>query len=198
MSVYCATNGFSLIEISIATVIVMVSGAISQWPIGYLSDKFDRRKVIVAIAVGAGITSYLLAGNINFENSKFNFYALLFAYSFLCLPIFSLCISHTNDLIEKDNIVSAGAGLNFLYGLGAICGPILCTLFMNYFGSKGYFIFILITHIITVVYGLFRISVRQVEVSDNSFVAVPRATSPLAIELSPEADPMPAENKTTN
>jgi len=198
MSVYCATNGFSLFEISIATVIVMVSGAISQWPIGYLSDKFDRRIVIVAIAIGAAITSYILSSGLDFSHSKLNFYALLFVYSFLCLPIFSLCISHTNDLIEKDNIVSAGAGLNFLYGLGAICGPLICTLFMNYFGSNGYFTFIMITHLITVIYGLNRISRRQVEVSDNSFVAVPRATSPLAIELSPEADPMPPENKTSN
>ena len=139
----------------------------------------------------------MLSGNIDFKTSKLIFYSLVFIYSFLCLPIFSLAMSHTNDLIEKDNIVSAGAGLNFLYGLGAICGPIICTIFMKYFGTDGFFIFIMITHVITVVYGLFRISQRQIEVSDNSFVAVPRATSPLAIELSPEADPMVPEKESS-
>ena len=197
MSVYCATNGFSLFEISVTTVIIMLSGAISQWPIGYISDKFDRRVVIIIIALGAAFAAYMLSGNIDFKTSKLIFYSLVFIYSFLCLPIFSLAMSHTNDLIEKDNIVSAGAGLNFLYGLGAICGPIICTIFMKYFGTDGFFIFIMITHVITVVYGLFRISQRQIEVSDNSFVAVPRATSPLAIELSPEADPMVPEKESS-
>ena len=199
LAVYCASKNFSLFEISFTTFLFTFSGAISQWPIGYISDRFDRRKVIVVIAIGASIAAFLLSqftisiGDLN--ASKLLFYLLIFAYAFLSMPIFSLCISHTNDLIEKDNIVSAGAGLNFLYGIGAICGPILCSGFMSFYGPEGFFIFILITHLITVVYGIHRIFMKKGIVSDSSFVAIPRATSPLALELSPEADPMPTERK---
>jgi len=199
LAVYCASNNFSLIEISFTTFLLAFSGAISQWPIGYISDQFDRRKVIVIIALGAAISAYFLSQYtiaINEQNtSKLIFYGLIFIYSFLCMPIYSLCMSHTNDLIEKENIVSAGAGLNFLYGVGAIFGPVLCAAFMNYYGPSGFFTFIMMTHICTILYGVHRIFVKKGVVSDNSFVAVPRAASPLALELSPEADPMPPENK---
>lgn len=67
--------------------------------------------------------------------------------------------------------------------------------FMNYYGPSGFFTFIMMTHICTILYGVHRIFVKKGVVSDNSFVAVPRAASPLALELSPEADPMPPENK---
>jgi len=199
LAVYCASKNFTLLEISFTTCLLTFSGAIAQWPIGFISDRVDRRKVIVGVAFGATIAAYFLfkytdtVSDLN--SSKFLFYSLIFIYSFLFLPTYSLYLSHTNDLIEKDNIVSAGAGLNFIYGIGAIMGPIICAGFMNFYGTDGFFIFLIIIHVATMVYGINRIFFKERSGSDSSFVSVPKAASPFALELSPEADPMPTERK---
>ena len=61
--------------------------------------------------------------------------------------MFSLILAHTNDYISKEKFVAAGAGLQFSFGLGAMSGPFLCSLFMDVVGSNGflylYFSFIL-------------------------------------------------------
>ena len=53
--------------------------------------------------------------------------------------MFSLILAHTNDFITKDKFVAAGAGLQFAFGLGAISGPFLCSIFMDLVGENGFF-----------------------------------------------------------
>ena len=55
--------------------------------------------------------------------SKFWFYVFLILFSFCSLPMFSLILAHTNDYIPKEKFVAAGAGLQFVFGLGAMSGP---------------------------------------------------------------------------
>ena len=55
--------------------------------------------------------------------------------------MFSLILAHTNDYISKEKFVAAGAGLQFAFGLGAMSGPFLCSIFMDIVGSNGFFIF---------------------------------------------------------
>jgi MFS family permease len=58
LAVYCASKNFTLLEISFTTCLLTFSGAIAQWPIGFISDRVDRRKVIVGVAFGATIAAY--------------------------------------------------------------------------------------------------------------------------------------------
>ena len=60
--------------------------------------------------------------------------------------MFSLILAHTNDYISKDKFVAAGAGLQFSFGLGAMSGPFLCSIFMDLVGSNGFFIFLFVFH----------------------------------------------------
>jgi len=199
LAVYCASMNFSLFEISLTTFIFTCIGAVSQFPVGYVSDKSDRRKVIVTITVLSSVVAYLIIHYTqtltDLNSSKLLFYLLIAIFSFLCLPIFSLALSHTNDLIEKDNIVSAGSGLQFLFGVGATSGPIIGTLFMKFFGPNGLFMFVIFIHLLIAIYGIWRIFVKKGQVAATSFVGVSKATSPLAIGLSPEAQPLSEEKK---
>ena len=198
LAVYAASMNFSILEISIVTFLLAVSGAISQFPVGKLSDVYDRRLVIVVSTFGAAIFAlfaiyvskqmYLPEG---LATSKTWFYIFLILFSFCSLPMFSLILAHTNDYIPKEKFVAAGAGLQFVFGLGAMSGPFLCSIFMNIVGSNGFFIFLFFFHTIIGLFGVYRMRVRQtVENPDSQFVAMPQTITPAGIELNPTTQPI--------
>jgi MFS family permease len=198
LAVYATSMNFTILEISIVTFLLAVSGAISQFPVGKISDMYDRRKVIVFSTFGAAIFAlfaifvsrqmYLPEG---LATSKTWFYIFLILFSFCSLPMFSLILAHTNDYIPKEKFVAAGAGLQFVFGLGAMSGPFLCSIFMDFVGSNGFFLFLFFFHSIIGVFGIYRMRVRQtVDNPDSQFVAMPQTITPAGIELNPTTEPI--------
>jgi MFS family permease len=198
LAVYAATMNFSIFQISLVTFLLAVSGAISQWPIGKLSDMFDRRKVIIIVTFAAAFFAFCailssrqmyLPGDL--ATSKFWFYVFLILFSFCSLPMFSLILAHTNDFIPKEKFVAAGASLQFIFGMGAMAGPFLCSIFMGMVGPNGFFIFLLFFHSVIGFYGVYRSKVRPViENPDSQFVAMPQSITPAGIELNPSTEPI--------
>ena len=203
LAVYASSMNFTILEISIVTFLLAVSGAIAQFPVGKLSDIYDRRKVLVISTFGAAIFSilailvsrqmYLPEG---LATSKTWFYIFFILFSFCSLPMFSLILAHTNDNISKENFVAAGAGLQFLFGLGAMSGPFLCSIFMDLVGPNGFFVFLFFFHSIIGLFGIYRMGVRQtIENPDSQFVAMPQTITPAGIELNPTTEPIEEPEK---
>ena len=110
--------------------------------------------------------------------------------------MFSLILAHTNDYIPKEKFVAAGAGLQFVFGLGAMSGPFLCSIFMDLVGSNGFFVFLFFFHAIIGVFGIYRMKVRQtVDNPDSQFVAMPQTITPAGIELNPITEPIDEPEK---
>jgi len=195
LAVYAASMNFTIFEISLVTFLLAISGAISQYPVGNLSDKYDRRLVIIYSTFGASLFALLaifssstmhLPGDLG---SKFWFYIFLTLFAFCSLPMFSLILAHTNDFITKDKFVAAGAGLQFAFGLGAISGPFLCSLFMNLVGPNGFFVFLLFFHSLIGIFGIYRMKIRPTkENPDSQFVPVPQTITPVGMELNPTTE----------
>jgi len=198
LAVYAASMNFTIFEISLVTFLLAISGAVSQFPIGKLSDLYDRRKVIVFSTFAASIFALItlivsrqiyLPGEL--ATSKTWFYIFLILFSFCSLPMFSLILAHTNDYIPKEKFVAAGAGLQFTFGLGAMSGPFLCSIFMNLVGSGGFFVFLFFFHGLIGLFGLYRMRIREsVENPDSQFVAMPQTITPAGIELNPTTEPI--------
>ena len=205
LAVYAATMNFSIFQISLVTFLLAVSGAVSQWPIGKLSDMFDRRRVIIIVTFAAAFFAFCailssrqmyLPGDL--ATSKFWFYVFLILFSFCSLPMFSLILAHTNDFIPKEKFVAAGASLQFIFGMGAMAGPFLCSIFMGMVGPNGFFIFLLFFHSVIGAYGIYRSKVRPViENPDSQFVAMPQSITPAGIELNPSTEPIDDPTKQT-
>jgi len=124
-------------------------------------------------------------------SNKFWFYIFLILFSFCSLPMFSLILAHTNDFIPKEKFVAAGASLQFTFGMGAMGGPFLCSIFMGIVGANGFFIFLIFFHSLIGIYGIYRSRVRPVvENSDAQFVAMPQSITPAGIELNPTTEPI--------
>ena len=203
LAVYATSMNFSIFEISIVTFLLAISGAVAQFPVGKVSDYYDRRKVIVFSTFGAAIFSILtilVTGQMylpdGLATSKKWFYIFFILFSFCSLPMFSLILAHTNDYITKDKFVAAGAGLQFTFGLGAISGPFLCSLFMDLVGSNGFFVFLFFFHSLIGVFGIYRMNVRQTKDNpDSQFVAMPQTITPAGIELNPTTEPIEEPTK---
>ena len=206
IAVYATKANYTLLETSVLLFISTIAGVFGQGPIGYFSDTFDRRKVIVLTTFGSSLLAFLsiLSSNDPFQNiyhldefayKKILFFIFVGLYSSLCLPLFSLNLAHTNDFVPKSKFVAAGGGLQFIFGLGAISGPILCSLFMQWFGLNGLFVFLIIAHTIIGGFGLYRMKIRDtVENPDSTFTPVPATITPAGLELDPDAKPIEEPN----
>jgi len=196
-AVYAASMNFTIFEISLLLFVVTVSGGLFQWPIGYYSDKSDRRIIIIfctffaalfcSLAIfssGTSLENMYLASGLGADKIIFFIYVGL--YAGMAIPLFTLNLAYVNDYISKDKFVSAGGGMQIIFGMGAMTGPLLCSLAMNKFGTNGFFIHLLFFHLIIGMFGLYRITQRSYEDNPESvFTPLPRNITPLGIELDP-------------
>jgi len=208
-AVYAAAMNFTIFEISLLLFVVTVFGGIFQWPIGYYSDKSDRRIIIIfctffaalfcSLAIfssGASLENMYLASGLGADKIMFFIYVGL--YAGMAIPLFTLNLAYVNDYISKDKFVAAGGGMQIIFGMGAMTGPLLCSLAMYKFGTNGFFIHLLFFHLIIGMFGLYRITQRNYEDNPESiFTPLPRNITPLGIELDPTtgADISSTENK---
>ena len=124
---------------------------------------------------------------------KFSLLTLIFVSIFIILlsgmtlPLFALNLALVNDYIPKEKFVAAGAGLNMIFGLGAIAGPIVCSVLMSIFGPNGFFIHLLIFFMVIIIFGVFRMNRRKYEDNpESTFTPLPKDITPLGIELDPD------------
>jgi len=208
-AVYAATINFTVFEISLLLFLITVSGGIFQWPIGYYSDRHDRRISIIGCAFfgalfcalsmtasGASLANMYLATTIGMD--KIMFFVFVTLYAGMAIPMFTLNLAYVNDFIPKEKFVAAGGGLQIIFGLGAMGGPMLCSIFMNTYGANGFFVYLFIFHIIIGLFGMYRITRRKTkENPDSTFTPLPRNITPLGIELDPTtgADLSPPDKK---
>ena len=205
-AVYGALMNFSILEISLYLFLITIAGAIFQWPIGYLSDRFDRRIVLVITALFGSILSILCFFSVSsspdfinlssnwrnilqhISNHRFLFYIFISLYAGMSLPLFSLNLAYVNDFLHKEKFVSAGAGMQIIFGISAMIAPFVCSFFMKIFGPNGLFIFLFIFQTLIVLFGFYRmIKRRSIEDNpDNTFTPMPRNITPLGMELDPD------------
>ena len=188
-AVYATAKGLELFEISIFMVIVTSFGAIFQWPIGYISDKIDRRVVLICVTlIASGLSLFIVASS---YISLIIFFIFLAMYAGMSLPMYSLAIAHTNDFLQQEEIVGAVSAISILVALGSICGPIIVSFFMDFAGPDGFFIYLFLVHGFLGFFGLYRMAKRSKPADlESQYVPLPRNISAAGIELSPIVEPL--------
>lgn len=186
-AVYGARAGLSLVEISVFVATFYVGALVLQYPLGWLSDRMDRRILIMGVA-GAGavgsVVGMMLGGQ----------YMLLLLSAFLIgglsNPLYSLLIAHTNDYLDHDDMAAASGGLVFINGLGAIAGPVITGWLMGtgVFGPQGFFLLMAGLLAALAVYAAYRTTQRPaIPIEDTGTMAAmyPSSTQ-VAVELAQE------------
>lgn len=162
------------------------AGFLLQYPMGRLSDRFDRRQVILGIAIALAVVSAALAlfGGLSMTLML----CLLAVFGGLSYTIYPLSLSHANDFMQPEQLVPAAAGLLLCYGIGAVFGPVMASRVMGFLGPSGLFAWTGTVATLLALFTVWRMTRRVAKPNEEqgSFVAVP-TTTPIAAELDPRA-----------
>lgn len=190
-AVYGTQIGLSVFENSVFMGAPIIGGFLLQWPIGRLSDKFDRRTVLFGVLMSTVGAAVLLGA---FAVAEGNF--LLLATASLLLggflaTIYPTAVAHAFDYIDRSQMVAANSGMLLAWAVGATAGPLIASSFMA-IGPAGLFVFIASVAIVLALYTRWRMSRRAAKPAEeqSKFVPVP-STSAIAGALDPRADPLP-------
>ncbi len=157
---FAQRSGLGITGIAVFMSATVLAGALGQWPLGSLSDRMDRRKVILAAAGLAGIIGIAVAlvssapGTVDLE-----FYVVTSLWGFMAFPLYGLTVAHTNDYAGADEFVEVSSGLLAVFAAGAVIGPMIASVFTAYH-IAGLYIFTAIVHCSIGAFVLRRITVR--------------------------------------
>lgn len=174
-AVYGGAFGLSVPQIAVFVSANILGGLAFQWPIGRLSDKLDRRRVLTAVTFAAALAA--LAAGVAARGEPLALYAMMFLLGGMSLPMYSLCIAHTNDYLTPKQMVSASGTLMMVGGAGAIFGPIGVSLLMAEVGPDGFFICIGAVHAAIGVFALYRMVRRAPLPLEEQGASVPVAST---------------------
>lgn len=153
--VFGLAKGLPLVWVSIMMALPPFGVILSQYPIGWVSDRIDRRTIILILSfVAAAIAGIILAGGYYVTWSML--IVLMTGFGIVSLPVYSLVVAHANDHLRKDQVLGASAKLVLLYGGGSIVGPILCGTLMSYIGRDGFLIYMVVVNAALGLFGLWR------------------------------------------
>ena len=134
---------------------VVLGGAAGQFPLGWLSDRIDRRYVLASISVAAGAVGllvYLIMPGLG----KLPLLAAGFAWGALAFPVYSISAAHANDRATPETYIMMSSGLLLMYGLGAVTGPIVASAFMAWLSERALFLFATLAHLSLATYVVLR------------------------------------------
>lgn len=185
-AVYGTAAGLSVAQISAFVSTFFVGAMLLQYPIGWISDRMDRRFLILIVAAigGCGSVLGLMLGG--------NFVMLLvsaFVVGGMSNPLYSLLLAHTNDFLDHDDMAAASGGLVFINGLGAVFGPLIVGALMESVGPSGFYMFTGVLFAALVAYAAYRRTQRAavpVEETGSYVVMSQATTTPVAMEIAQE------------
>jgi MFS family permease len=179
-AVYGREVGFSVHGISLFIGFWLLGGVLLQWPIGWLSDAFDRRRVLTSVTLAAALLA--LIGPLLIGRSEVGLLAAVTLFGGLNLPMYSLCLAHTNDFLAPEQIVAASGTLVLVGGIGAALGPVSAATMMSLIGPDAFFWWLALVHGAIGLFALWRMTRRPARPvkEQGAYVALPPRATPAA------------------
>ncbi|MFC0159831.1 MFS transporter [Mameliella alba] len=157
-AVYADRVGLTLGALALFASIPVLAGALSQVPIGFASDRMDRRKVLLVVAVlavAADLGFILLAPQDQMMNL-----VLVSIFGAAIFAMYPIIVAHANDHAPEGTSIQVSGGLLMVYGLGNIAGPLIAGVAMSAAGASGLFLTTIVAHVLMILYTALRIVQR--------------------------------------
>ncbi|SLN22236.1 putative MFS-type transporter YcaD [Roseovarius albus] len=166
--------GLEVGQIAYFLAVFVLGGALAQYPVGWLADKYDRRKVLIALSIAAIICCILTA--LSHDLSTTGVLLTAFFFGLTSFPIYSVSAAHANDFADSSQRVELSAALMFCYAIGAIASPLLASNLIEMFGPPAMFAMIAVGHGLLIVFGLGRMRARPTRGDRTRYVWSPRTS----------------------
>lgn len=196
-SVWGAQIGLSVAQISLFVAAIYAGGLVLQYPIGWISDRYDRRKLVLGMSAIGGLCGLVVVA------AQPGTLGLVVAGAIMggvANPVYALLLAYTNDYLDQSDMASASAGLLFIYGIGSMGGPIITGWMMGVIGPDGYWIYMGVLLALLTGYAGWRTTQRRALTPDEqgSFAVITPNATPLAVDAvleeaqSDDPQPQPA------
>lgn len=182
-AVYGTQAGLSVAQISLLVSVIYVAALAAQYPIGWLSDRMDRRILIIGLAALGGVGAFVAA----FSGGEL--LPLLVGAALVggtSNPLYALYIAYANDFLDHEDMAAASAGFIFINGVGAIFGPILLGYVMGLFGEAAFWVVVAAVMLLMSGYGAVRVWQRPSDWDIDEvtpYAPVMANASPLAMDM---------------
>jgi MFS family permease len=185
--VFAAGIGMSKNGISAFMALTILGGILLMWPIGKLSDRYDRRSVLMWVCAATAIAALMALWLARIDPKWVMFGGFLFgAFIF---SIFSMAVAHTNDHVDYSQMLETTASLQLLWGSGAVIGPIMAGLIMQLTSPMAFLPFLAVAGLIPAIFIRYRSGVSDpVSAEEQGDYVAQFATSPVALEMYPEPE----------
>lgn len=180
-SVWGAAIGLSVAQISLFVAASYAGGLVLQYPLGWISDRYDRRKLVLMLAAAGALTGVIVIA------AQPGTLGLVIAGALMggvANPIYALLLAYTNDYLDQSDMAAASAGLLFIYGIGSMGGPVITGWLMEVLGPDGFWIYMALLLAMLTIYAGWRATRRRAltpEEQGNFAVITPNATT-IAVE----------------
>jgi MFS family permease len=163
--VFAAVSGDGAESAAVFMAVGALAGAAGQWPIGRLSDRMDRRIIIMIACLLAAIADLLMA---IFGSDDPTFRLICVAgFGVFALPIYALAAAHMNDMVTDSGFVEAAGGLLLTFSIGAVLGPLAASAAISLMGPAGLFSVIAAVHLSMTVFVASRMRIRRAKPNDE-------------------------------
>jgi MFS family permease len=188
--VYGHARGLDAAGIAYLFSVTAIVGAVAQIPFGRLSDRMDRRMVIVALSAIAAVAG-LLTVLINPPGGVF-MYILFGLYGFSAYPLYAIAVAHANDFAKDGEFARVAGAMLLILGVGLAIGPVLASLVMSVTSPVGLFIITATFHGALAVTAFLRMKIRPVRDARGRvrfrILSAEKGVSPGTVALDPRAE----------
>ena len=166
--------GLAIDQIAYFLAAFVLGGALAQYPVGWLADRYDRRHVLIGLSIAAILSCIVAALSHNLSAN--GVYLTAFLFGLTTFPIFSVSTAHAHDFATSEQRVELSAALMFFYALGAIAAPLLASTLIDAFGPPAMFVMIASAHLALLLFSLTRMRVRPTLPKRTPYVWAPRTS----------------------
>jgi len=184
-AVFGSQIGLSATQIAVFVAMLFAGALVLQYPIGWLSDRMDRRQLIFGAALLGTVSCLLgwMAGG-----GLWPLMAAAFFAGGMTTPLYALFLAYTNDFLSAEDMPAASGGLVFTFGLGAIAGPLVTGWAMEGLDPFAFWLVLGATFAAIALYALYRMTQRAPTPVDQTeaYIGILPTTSPVAVEAAAE------------
>lgn len=172
--IYGQEVGLRADQIGLFLASFVLGGALAQYPVGWLADKYDRRWVLISLSAAA-----MAACAVTVASADTGTWGVLLAaglFGLTSFPVYSVSAAHAHDFADSSERVELSAALLFCFALGAIASPLAASTVIDLYGPSALFAMIAAGHLVLVIFGLSRMRARPTAETRTPYVYTPRTS----------------------